>query len=260
MKIALCLTLLIMISGCATPYARQWKSQLWQVPDKPDDEIPELGTLETGDLTFGVICAGFRQVDNPNNIIMAVSVSCLNKSPDTYFLDVNPIQVIDASNSIVKSLPLDTVMYKFYGGNLRQLAQVDRLNTPPLIDYGDSLADSIITAVVNAYRSHENAAIISELHDKESLPHDLYYRSFDPVSLPPGVSTQWTEYFPLPATGNTITVMLRGDRIENAVMLSRPPPPPPPSKLAKAVEGGSAVVGALLIGIIIVIIAFNAAK
>ena len=41
------------------------------------------------------------------------------------------------------------------------------------------LAENILTAVVNAYRSYEHGAIITEFHRKEALPYDLYYDSFD---------------------------------------------------------------------------------
>ena len=69
-------------------------------------------------------------------------------------------------------------MYKFYGGTLpRHCRLTDSLR--PLQSYGDSLADNILTAVVNAYRSYEHGAIITEFHRKEALPYDLYYDSFD---------------------------------------------------------------------------------
>ena len=105
-------------------------------------------------------------------------------------------------------------MYKFYGGPLREALQIDRLTTP-LQSYGDSLAENILTAVVNAYRSYEHGAIITEFHRKEALPYDLYYESFTPTSLPAGVSTQWIQYYP--ATTETITVMLQGEAIEDGV-------------------------------------------
>ena len=115
-------------------------------------------------------------------------------------------------------------MYKFYGGTLREIAQINRLSRP-LGDYGNSLAENILAAVVNVYRSYENRAIITEFHRKEALPYDLYYESFAPISLPAGVSTEWIEYYP--ATTDTITVMLLGADIEDGVTFGRPPPPPP---------------------------------
>lgn len=217
----LLLTPLVTI-GCSTPYARQWQSQLWTLPNEPDAEMKELGKLETGDLTFGLICTEFRQVGNPGNAIIGIGVSCRNDAGHTYELGLNPIQVINASNSIVKPLPLDHVMYKFYGGTLREALQIDRLTTP-LQSYGDSLAENILSAVVNAYRSYEHGAIITEFHRKEALPYDLYYESFTPTSLPAGVSTQWIQYYPV--TTDTISVMLQGEAIEDGVTFGCPPPP-----------------------------------
>ena len=211
--------------GCSTSYVRQWQSQLWTLPDESDTEMQELGKLETDDLTFGLICTEFRQVGNSSNAIIGIGASCRNDSRDTYELGLNPILVVNASNSIVKPLPLDHVMYKFYDGTLREALQINRLTTP-LQSYGDSLAENILSAVVNAYRSYEHGAIITEFHGKEALPYDLYYESFDPTSLPAGVSTQWIQYYP--ATTDTITVMLKGEVIEDGVTFGRPPPPPPP--------------------------------
>ena len=215
----------LMTSGCSTPYVRQWQSQLWTLPNEADNEMQELGKLETDDLTFGLICTEFREVGNPSNAIIGIGASCRNETEDTYRLRLNPVQVIDASNSIVKPLPLDHVMYKFYGGKLRKAAQIDRLNEP-LQSYGDSLAGDILTTVVSAYRTYEHGAIITEFHRKEALPYNLYYESFDPTSLPAGVSTQWIQYYP--NTTETITVMLQGEAIEDGVTFGRPPPPPEP--------------------------------
>ena len=226
-RTALLLILLIpLISiGCSTPYVRQWQSNLWTLPNESDAAMHQLGALETRDLTFGLICTEFRQIGNLSNRIIGIGVSCRNDTEHTYELGLNPIQVINASNSIVKPLPLDHVMYKFYGGPLREALQIDRLTTP-LQSYGDSLAESILTAVVNAYRSYEHGAIITEFHRKEALPYNLYYESFSPTSLPSGVSTQWIQYYP--ATTDTITVMLLGADIEDGIMFGRPPPPPEP--------------------------------
>ena len=237
----------LMTSGCSTPYVRQWQSQLWTLPNEADNEMQELGKLETDDLTFGLICTEFRKVGNPSNAIIGIGASCRNETEDTYRLRLNPIQVIDASNSIVKPLPLDHVMYKFYGGKLRKAAQIDRLNEP-LQSYGDSLAGDILTAVVSAYRTYEHGAIITEFHRKEALPYNLYYESFDPTSLPAGVSTQWTEYYP--ATTDTITVMLLDESIRDGVTFGRPPPPPMPTSKSNGTALEFALFITLAIGLV----------
>ena len=209
--------------GCSTPYVRQWQSQLWTLPDESDTEMQELGKLETDDLTFGLICTEFRQVGNPSNAIIGIGASCRNETEDTYQLGLNPIQVINASISIVKPLPLDQVMYKFYGGPLREALQIDRLTTP-LQSYGDSLAENILTAVVNAYRSYEHGAIITEFHRKEALPTICTTRVLLQLPCQRIVSTQWIQYYP--ATTDTITVMLLDESIKDGVTFGRPPPRP----------------------------------
>ena len=119
-------------------------------------------------------------------------------------------------------------MYRLYGGNLREGAQLGRLaeTSTPLTSSGDSLLESALVGVINAYRNYEHGAIITELHKKEALPYDLYYRSFTPTSLPPGVSTTWMAYYPV--TTDTLTVILQGSKVEEGVVFSKPPPPPPP--------------------------------
>ena len=223
MKAFLILTLLTVITGCATPYARQWQSHLWHTPEEIHGETPEIGRLETEELTFEMICTQFRQLENPTNTFIGISVSCRNDTPNTYLLEFNPLQVVSAKNSIVRPLPLDHVMYKLYGGNRRETAQINRLNTPYQASYGDSLVDSIFDAVVSIYRAYEHATIITEFHNKEALPYNLYHESFAPTSLPAGISTQWTQDYP--GTTDSIRVILEGGSIDDTIMFTRPPPP-----------------------------------
>ena len=109
-------------------------------------------------------------------------------------------------------------MYKFYGGNLRSATQLARISEP-YADYTGTVVGDILTAVVNVYRTYENQAIITEFARKEALPHDLYYRSFTPTSLPPGVAVQWIQY---PGTLNPIKVMIEGKTVESAVTFEKP--------------------------------------
>ena len=236
LKALLILTFLTVTTGCATPYARQWQSHLWHTPQEIHSETPEIGKLETEELTFEMICTQFRQLKNPTNSFIGISVSCRNDTPNTYLLEFNPLQVVNANDSIVKPLPLDHVMYKLYGGNWREAAQINRLNTPYQAFYGDSLVDSIFDAVVSVYRAYEQAAIITEFHNKEALPYNLYYESFAPTSLPAGISTQWTQYYP--GTTDKIRVILEGGSIEDTIMFARPPPP----NLKKRVPADSIVI------------------
>ena len=178
--ILLLIPLVLLTTGCATPYARTWQSQLWQVSEANDPEMAELGQLETAENTFSLICTEFRQVGNPSNALIGIGISCRNDTNETLALQYNTIQVIDASLTIMKPLPLDHVMHRLYGGNLRegaQLAQLAETNTP-LSSSGDSFLENVLVGVINAYRAYERGAIITELHKKEALPYNLYYRSF----------------------------------------------------------------------------------
>ncbi len=216
------------IAGCATPYVRQWESQLWQVPNESAGATPEFGQFNAQDLDFGIICTEFRQVGNPNNRIIGIGVSCRNDAMEPMSLPLNPIQVVDASKVLAKPLSLNHVMYKFYGGGLREDAQIERLaeTSKPLAAYGSSFLENVLIGVINAYREYEHGAIISEFHRKEALPYDLYYKGFTPTTLPTGVSTVWITYYPI--TTDTLTVMLHGGKIEEGIIFEQPPPPAQP--------------------------------
>lgn len=224
--IVLIMTALI-TAGCATPYVRQWESHLWQVPNETANETPEFGKLAVEDLNFGIICTEFRQVGNLNNRIIGIGVSCRNEASEPISLPLNPIQVVDASKVLIKPLSLNHVMYKFYGGGLREDAQIERLaeSSKPLVASGSSIMENVLVGVINVYRAYERGAIVTEFHRKEALPYDLYYKRFSPTLLPADVSTVWVTYYPI-AT-DTITVMLQGGNIEDGVIFEKPPPPPP---------------------------------
>ena len=216
-----------MTVGCATPYVRQWESQLWRVPNETAGETSEFGQFNAEDLDFGIICTEFRQVGNPNNRIIGIGVSCRNNAREPMSLPLNPIQVVDASKVLVKPLSLKHIMYKFYGGGLREDAQIERLaeTSKPLAAYGSSFLENVLIGVIDAYREYERGAIITEFHRKEALPYDLYYKRFTPTTLPTDVSLVWVTYYPVPT--NTITVMLHGGNVEAGVTFRKPPPPPP---------------------------------
>lgn len=215
-----------MTVGCATPYVRQWESQLWRVPNETAGATPEFGQFKAEDLDFGIICTEFWQVGNPNNRIIGIGVSCRNDAREPMSLTLNPIQVVDASKVLVKPLSLNHVMYKFYGGGLREDAQIERLaeSSKPLVAFGSSLLENVLFGVINLYRAYEHGGIVTEFHRKEALPYDLYYKRFTPTTLPTDVSTVWVTYYP--TTTDTVTVMLHGGNVEDGVTFRKPPPPP----------------------------------
>ena len=244
-------------AGCGTPYVRQWESQLWQVPNEPASATPEFGKFEAADLDFGIICTEFRQVGNPNNRIIGIGVSCRNGGREAIPLPLNPIQVVDASKVLIKPLSLNHVMYKFYGGGLREDAQIERLaeTSKPLVAFGSSLLENVLVGVINVYRAYEHGAIVTEFHRKEALPYDVYYKGFTPTTLPTDVSTVWVTYYPI--TTNTITVMLHGGNIEDGVIFEQPPPPAQPivnSKEREADLSGWWILPVTFVAFIIIVV------
>ena len=250
-----CALLATYLSGCATAYVPQWGSQLWSVPDVPENQTQELGVLETSESRSGIICTLFREVGNPNNTIVAVTVSYRNTSAYSYHLESNPIQVIDAAQNLLKPLTVEHAMYKFYGGAMFEQAQLNRLTSPmpDSRDYSDSIFGSALYAIAVALRSDENLAIKSNLLDKESLPYDLYHRSFEPVTLSPCVSTQWTQFFLVSIDNKRLSVILQGDSIDNALSFTRPIPPPPPKRNPPDVPLFVIVIFATVVGTLMVV-------
>lgn len=85
------------------------------------------------------------------------------------------------------------------------------------------------------------------MHLKEILPDELYYHSFTPASLPPGVATTWTEYYP--HTTDAITVLLQEQRVKDGITFGPPPPPPkspPPNPDFRRYPAATMVVSRIL--------------
>ena len=219
---------LVTLLACSTPFVRQWESRLWVTPTENNEEDQNIGWLQTEDLSINVVCTQFRQVLNLSNSVLAIGVQCRNESGTTYPLQFNPIQVLTEGDLIVQPMPLDHVMYKFYGGDLRTAAQIARASQP-YERYPGTPAGDILAGIINLYRAYENQAIITEFARKEALPHDLYYNSFVPTSMPPGGAVQWIQYYP--GTLKPIKVMIEGTTLESALTFEKPPPTPPPKPM-----------------------------
>ncbi len=217
-------------AGCAA--APQWRQSLWHA-ENPTHESPEIGALMEESLEFNAIVTEFRKVISNNQTdlededptLIAVSVSCRNRSKKTLILEDNPIQVVGPSQMLVQELPLEHVMYKLYGGKLRAVAQSGRLaDLSEPVPVGSSVPDAIIAGIVEGFRQVERTSIGNEIYQKESAQYQLYYQSFAPVSLPPGVATSWTQYYPY--TSGPIQVVLQGQTVEEGVSFALPPPLP----------------------------------
>ena len=240
MKTIVLLSLFILFSsGCATSTPK-WQNVLWHAENSANQN-PEIGTLETEELAFSVIVTEFREVVyNPNTqfeqedpTFIAVSVTCRNQTGETLMLGSNPIQVIGPSRMLAKELPLEQVMYKLYGGRLREAVQLGRLaelNKP--VPVGSTFPGAVLSGIVAGLRAAESASIVSEMYQKESSQYQLYYHSFDSASLPGGVATSWTQYYP--HTVGPIQVMLQGQKVEEGIIFALPPPPPSVLKAKKS--------------------------
>lgn len=231
MKIISLLSLFVLFgSGCAASKPK-WHNILWHA-ENSTNENPEIGALETEELVLNVIVTEFREVVyNPNTqferedpTFIAVSVTCRNQTGETLMLDSNPIQVIGPSRMLAKELPLEQVIYKLYGGRLREAVQLGRLaelNKPVPVD--STFPGAVLSGIVAGLRAAESASIVSEMYQRESSQYQLYYHSFDSASLPGGVATSWTQYYP--HTVGPIQVMLQGQKVEEGIIFALPPPP-----------------------------------
>ena len=240
--------------GCAT--APQWRQSLWHA-ENPTYESPEIGALMEESLESNAIVTEFRKVvSNPKTdlededpTLIAVSVSCRNRSEAALFLEDNPIQVIGPSQMLVQELPLEHVLYKLYGGKLRIVAQSGRLaDLSESVPVGSSVPDAIIAGIVEGFRAVERASIVNEMYQKESAQYQLYYQSFTPVSLPPGVATSWTQYYPY--SSGPLWVMLQGQNVEEGVSFARlPPPPTKSSSISETISQGTMYFVLFVIGV-----------
>lgn len=105
---------MLMGTGCAS---RQWQAQLWQ-NQEGTAETPKISRLEAESLDFNILVTRFRKVSSSQSFI-GVSISGRNQTSGAITLEYNPIQIVYATQMLVKGLPLDQVMYKLYGGKLR---------------------------------------------------------------------------------------------------------------------------------------------
>ena len=267
MKIISLLSLFVLFSsGCATSTPK-WQNVLWRA-ENSTNENPEIGILETEEFEFNVIVTEFREVVyNPNTqferedpTFIAVSVTCRNQTGETLMLGSNPIQVIGPSRMLAKELPLEQVMYKLYGGKLREAVQLGRLaELSKPISAGSTFPGAVLSGIVAGLRAAESASIVNEMYQKESSQYQLYYHSFESASLPGSVATSWTQYYP--HTVGPIQVMLQGQKFEEGVIFALPPPsplPPPPKPTSSTDKVIGVIVGSCVLSLVsLIIIASN---
>ena len=223
------LSLFVLFSaGCATSKPKEWRQSLWHV-ENHTGENPEIGMLETEGLVFNIIVTEFREVvympyppyePKVTPTFIAVSVTCRNQGSETLVLETNPIQMIGPSHMLAKEFPLEHVRYKLYGGEMREGAQLGRLaELSEPVPVGSTVSSAILAGIVEGLRASERSSIVSEMYQKEASQYQLYYHSFAPASLPGGVATSWTQYYPY-ITG-PIKVILQGYEVKDGVSFTR---------------------------------------
>ena len=263
-KISLLSLFVFLTIGCATSTSK-WQNILWHAQNSTN-ESPEIGTLETEELEFNVIVTEFREVvynpftqfEQEDPTFIAVSVTCRNQTGETLVLGLNPIQVIGPSQTLARELPLEHVMYKLYGGRLREATQLERLaELSEPVPVGSTFPGAVLSGIVAGLRAAESASIVGEMYQKEASQYQLYYHSFDSASLPGGVATSWTQYYPY--TVGPIQVMLQGQKVEEGVIFALPPPPPrlppsPPQSTSLTDKVIGIIVGSCILGLVSLII------
>ena len=204
--------LILVTSGCAVSPSTYWEQSLWEIKEHQNTVL--IGEMQTGELEFNVILTEFVQVMSaPYESVkvipsfIAVSVTCKNKSGYDLKIGENPVQVINQNNMLSKELDIDYVMYKLYGGKLKEASQWGRLTelSEP-IPTNDTFSGAILAGIVEGIRSAERSSIIHEMYQKESSQYQIFYNQFESVVLPSNVAVSWTQYHPFDSGPMKITL------------------------------------------------------
>ena len=231
-NIVIFVTILLCIQGCATTKTH-WEPSLWQFKGMSQQHNKNVGTLQDENFIYEIIVTDFGKVSTtvypgagtPPEIIKApktllmVAIRCRNKSNDTAVLNVDPIQIIDASKTLAKKLTPDEVLYKLYGGRIKDEYQRERLKELKIpIQTDGTLFDELLGVIVEAERVQERAFIIDAIFEKERALYDFFHKSFEPVSLPSGVATAWIQYYHY--THGDIHILLQGQNVSDGLIFT----------------------------------------
>lgn len=225
--------LTVVVVGCAPTTRSSWEPNAWHVQG-PGNDVPEVGTLQDAQFDYYIIVTDLRKVvrsydalqglvaTKHHKALIAVAVRCRNKSNGTLILDADPIQMIDASQTLAKKLTREEVIFKFYGGRMHEASQLGMLvelkkpiRTSPTF-FGDVLA-----AYIAAQRADARAFIINEMYQKEYAAYDIFHQSFEPNSLPSGIASDWVQYYHY--TSGPIKIILQGQKAGEGLTFASPP-------------------------------------
>ena len=222
------------VVGCAPVTRSNWEPTAWHV-QKNKSSVPEIGTLQDEQFNYDVIVTDFRKIVRAYDVIqgsmgvtkypktlIAVAVRCRNRSNGALILDADPIQMIDPFRTLAKKLTREEVIFKLYGGRMQeasQLGMLEELQKP--VRTSSTFFGAVLAAYIAAQRADARAFIINEMYQKEYAAYDIFHHSFEPSSLPNGVSTDWVQYYHY--THGPIKIILQGQNVSDGLTFASPP-------------------------------------
>ena len=100
-----------------------------------------------------------------------------------------------------------------------QLESLEELKQP--IRTSSTFFGAVLAAYIAAQRADARAFIINEMYQKEYAAYDIFHHSFEPSSLPSGVSTDWVQYYHY--TPGPIKIILQGQNVSDGLTFASPP-------------------------------------
>ncbi|MCY4554173.1 MAG: hypothetical protein OXC79_10910 [Candidatus Poribacteria bacterium] len=231
----------VLMIGCGMPKS-DLKTTLWK-----SQNGSAIGTLTDGRFEYAVVVSDFQKFADDGmgktsfgpKFLIGVSVECTNKTNDTLILDRNRIQIV-SQHQLLKQLTLKETNYMFIGGSVDETLLWNRLQ------YLNNSPSSHWTE--QALKAAERRMVIDQLRSKEHFFYQSFHQSFEPSSLPGGVSMVWAQYYYY--TRNPIKIVLEGQQLSEGVTFSLPPEGKPPRDY-KNVYRGLAIIGGSLILILL---------
>lgn len=268
-KLGLVISILIFMcmQGCATTRTH-WQPSLRECKDVSETKNKNMGVLQDENFLYNVIITDFGKVNttiypgksSPEmsrepKTFMTVVIRCYNKSKNAAILKNDPIQMIDVSKTLVRKLTPDEVIYKLYGGKVKDRLQRDRLkDLKEPISTNSTLFGELLAVIDEVTREQERSSIINDMFKKEDLLYQTLHESFEPVSLPSGVAVDWVQYYDY--THGDIHVLLEGQNVSDGRVFTSLPPPPlkynPPTTNQLSIDSTSIVIGVAVTALIII--------
>ena len=105
--------------------------------------------------------------------------------------------MIDPFRTLAKKLTREEVIFKLYGGRMREASQLGMLEELQqiLIRTSPTFFGAVLAAYIAAQRADARAFIIMKCIKKNMRHTIFFHHSFEPSSLPSGVSTDWVQYY-----------------------------------------------------------------